>query len=98
MALLTPQELKYTYVWDRKLLQQEKKQGMPKKHFLNKKDGNEIIQFINYYCIIHGFKDKSEALIIEVLIHEAMPKEELTKIETMNVLKTKLDYFLSSEI
>jgi hypothetical protein len=98
MALLTPQDLKYTYVWGRKLHQQEKIQGMPKKHFLNKKDGNEIIQFINYFCRIHGFKDKSEALIIEVLIHEAMPKEELTKIETMNVLKTKLDYFLSSEI
>jgi hypothetical protein len=98
MVLLQQQDLKYTYVWDKKLLQHEKIQGMCKKHFLNKKDGNEIIQFINYYCKIHGFKDKSEALIIEVLIQELLPKEELTKNETMKVLKMKLEYFYSFEI
>lgn len=95
MELYQRSDLRYVYSWNANL---NKRNSLDcKLEKFDRNDGYEMLRFINYYCKIHGFKDKSMASIIELIIQEAMPKELTTKNEIMKWLDYKLLFFLSKE-
>jgi hypothetical protein len=86
MFLIEKKDLKYSYSWnehEQNRLKHDHFSMTTKSDGFNRRDGNEMVQFINYYCKIHGFNVKSLAFIVELFINEAMPNEIKSRTEIM---------------
>lgn len=76
MALITKSELHYSdYSWTVISGDNPKVTGVPDSTLLNRKEGYEIIYFINKLSEIFGFKQKASAIKIEKMIRNEVPKE-----------------------
>lgn len=74
MALITKSDLHYNdYSWTTYIGDNPKVTGEPDSTLLNRKEGYEIIYFINKFSEIHELKAKSSALKIEKMIRNEVP-------------------------
>jgi hypothetical protein len=49
--------------------------GKPDSTLLNRKEGNEILYFINKFCHLNGLKQKSSATKVERMIRKEVPTD-----------------------
>ncbi len=74
MSLINKSELKYKdYTWTIYSNDNPKIYGNPDSTLLNRKEGYEILYFINKLSEIHNFKVKSSAIKIENMIRKEVP-------------------------
>lgn len=74
MALITKSDLFYSdYSWTVIPGDSPKVTGEPDSTLLNRKEGYEIIYFINKLSEIFGFKQKTSAIKIEQMIRNEVP-------------------------
>lgn len=74
MALITKSDLHYKdYLWTTYTGDNPKVTGKPDSTLLNRKEGYEILYFINKFSEIHELKVKSSALKIENMIRNEVP-------------------------
>lgn len=85
MALITKSELIYTdYAWTTYSNDDPKVTGHPDSTLLNRKEGYEIIYFINKLSEIHELKAKSSAIKIENMIRNEVPANIHSQENIMN--------------
>ena len=69
MALITKTELFYQdYSWTVLSGDNPKISGEPDSTLLNRKEGYEILYFVNKFCEKHNFREKSSAIRVEKMI------------------------------
>ncbi|MEH6763732.1 MAG: hypothetical protein V7655_04460 [Aequorivita antarctica] len=74
MDLISKSELHYKdYVWTAYKGDDPKISGEPDSSLLSRKEGYEILYFINKLSKIYGFKNKSSATKIERMVREEVP-------------------------
>lgn len=74
MALVTASDLYYKdYSWTTYKSDDPKITGEPDSTLLNRKEGYEMLYFINKFAEIHSLKNKSSATKIERMIQEEVP-------------------------
>jgi hypothetical protein len=74
MSLIDKSDLKYKdYIWTTYSHDNPKVSGKPDSTLLNRKEGYEILYFINKLSEIHNFKVKSSAIKIENMIRNEVP-------------------------
>ncbi len=74
MALITKSDLHYNdYSWTSYTGDNPKIKGEPDSTLLNRKEGYEILYFINKFSEIHKLKEKSSATKIEKMIRNEVP-------------------------
>ena len=80
MALLAKSELHYKdYSWTAISGDNPKVSGEPDNTLLSRKEGYEILYFINKFSEIHNFKQKASAIKIERMIREEVPTNTFSK-------------------
>ena len=76
MALITTQELYYKdYLWTVCPNDSPKITGEPDSTLLNRKEGYEVIYFINKFCQIYSLTKKASATKVERMIRAEVPGE-----------------------
>ena len=76
MGLLIKEELFYKdYSWKAYLHDNPKISGLPDSTLLNRKEGYEVLYFINKFSEIHTFKQKISATKVEKMIREEVPSD-----------------------
>lgn len=74
MGLITKKELYYTdYSWTVIPGDDPKVTGSPDSTLLSRKEGYEVLYFINAFCEIHELKQKGSATKVERMIREEVP-------------------------
>jgi len=74
MGLITKTDLYYTdYFWTVMSGDNPRITGEPDSTLLNRKEGYEVLYFINKFSEIHGLKLKASATKIERMIREKVP-------------------------
>lgn len=74
MNLISKDDLYYKdYSWTTISGDNPKVTGQPDSTLLNRKEGYEILYFVNKYCELKGLKQKSNATKVERLIREKVP-------------------------
>jgi hypothetical protein len=74
MALITKSDLHYNdYSWSTYSNDDPKITGKPDSTLLNRKEGYEILYFINEFSEIHKLKAKPSAIKIEKMIRNEVP-------------------------
>jgi hypothetical protein len=76
MALLTKTELHYNdYSWTTISGDNPKISGEPDSALLSRKEGYEILYFVNKFSEMNGFKSKISAIKVERMIREEVPAD-----------------------
>jgi len=76
MALIIKEDLKYSdYSWTTYGNDDPKVTGNPDSSLLNRKEGYEVLYFINKFAEIHSFKNKASAHKVEKMIKEDLPSD-----------------------
>lgn len=73
MALLTKNDLQYTYSWTAYSGDDPKVTGSPDNTLLNRNEGYEVLYFINKLAELWDFKEKVSGKHIENMIHKKLP-------------------------
>lgn len=74
MGLLTKTELYYKdYSWTAIIGDNPKVSGEPDSTLLSRKEGYEILYFVNKFSEMNNFKQKQSALKVERMIREEVP-------------------------
>lgn len=73
MALLTSKDLQYSYSWTAYRGDNPKVTGNPDNTLLNRKEGYEILYFINKLASIWNLNHKSSGTKMEKMIQEKVP-------------------------
>jgi len=73
MSLLKKSDLEYKYSWTTYGDDDPEITGKLDSTFLNRKEGYEVLNFINKYSENHDFDEISEGLKIEEMINEDLP-------------------------
>lgn len=74
MALISATQLYYKdYSWTAIHGDNPKVSGVPDNTLLNRREGYEILYFVNKFAEIHGFKNKESAIKTERMIREEVP-------------------------
>lgn len=74
MGLITKSDLYYSdYSWTVLYGDNPKITGEPDSTLLNRKEGYEILYFVNKLCELHGLKQKVSATKVERMIREEVP-------------------------
>ena len=71
MGIITKKDLVYEYSWTVYGDDDPKITGIPDSTLLNRKEGYEVLSFINRYCEIEGLTKTESALQVEFMITEA---------------------------
>lgn len=76
MGLISKIDLYYTdYSWNALYGDNPKITGEPDSTLLNRKEGYEILYFINKFSEIYSFKQKNSAVKVEKMIREEVPSD-----------------------
>lgn len=76
MNLISKDDLYYKdYSWTTISGDNPKVTGQPDSTLLNRKEGYEILYFVNKYCELQGLKQKSSATKVERMIREKVPSD-----------------------
>jgi hypothetical protein len=77
MSTLSSQDLIYTYSWNAIAPDNPHFTGSPDSDLLNRREGYEVIKFINHFSATHKIAERSltkaDALKVERMIHTALP-------------------------
>lgn len=85
MALITKSDLYFTdYSWTAIAPDNPKVTGEPDSTLLNRKEGYEIIYFINKICSIKNFTQKTLATKIEKMIRNEVPSNIHSQLNIKN--------------
>lgn len=77
MGLITKSELHYKdYSWTTLKDDDPKISGEPDSTLLNRKEGYEVLYFINKFSEIHKFKIKTSAIKVEKMIRNEVPTDK----------------------
>lgn len=77
MGLISKTDLYYTdYFWNALSGDNPKITGEPDSTLLNRKEGYEVLYFINKFSEINGFKQKDSARKVERMIREEVPNDK----------------------
>lgn len=94
MALIAKSDLYYSdYSWTTISGDNPKVTGEPDSTLLNRKEGYEIIYFINKFSEIYGLKQKSSAIKIEKMIRNDVPSNLHNQIGIKEWIKDNWDEF-----
>jgi len=75
MAVISKDDLYYKdYSWTVYAKDNPKVTGEPDSTLLNRKEGYEILYFVNKFCDIHGFTSKNSAIKVEKMIRNEVPE------------------------
>ena len=89
MALIEKSDLSYTdYTWTTYAKDDPKVTGVPDSTLLNRKEGYEVLYFINKLAEILNFKQKSSGVKIEKMIREQVPENIRSQQGIQNWIKT----------
>ena len=75
MALILKSDLQHQYSWTAIPGDDPRVSGEPDSTLLNRKEGYEILYFINKFAEINGFKQKASGLKVEKMIQQHVPKD-----------------------
>jgi hypothetical protein len=76
MGLITKSELHYKdYTWTTVPGDDPRVSGEPDNALLSRKEGYEILYFVNKFSEINNFKNKDSAIKVEKMIRNEVPKE-----------------------
>ena len=76
MAVINKEDLYYKdYTWTVYVKDNPKVTGEPDSTLLNRKEGYEILYFVNKYCEIKGYVMKSSATKVEKMIRNEVPAD-----------------------
>ena len=81
MKLLHKSDLKFDYVWIEIEPDNPRVTGIPNTTLLNRRDGNEVLAFINNFSTFNDWKKKEFALKAERLIHKYLPEHIRSHVE-----------------
>jgi len=88
MGLIAKDDLFYKdYKWTTLLGDDPRVSGEPDSTLLSRKEGYEVLYFVNKYSEKHGFKNKVSALKVEKIIRTELP----TEIRSQSNIKTWID-------
>lgn len=88
MGIITKSDLYYTdYSWTALNDDNPKITGEPDSSMLNRKEGYEILYFINKLCELFGLKEKSSATKIEKMIRSEVPTNLHSQINIKNWIR-----------
>jgi hypothetical protein len=73
MPLLTKTDLQFKYSWTALSPDDPKHTGKPDSTELNRKEGYEVLPFINAFAEKNNWKQKASGLKLERMIHEHLP-------------------------
>ncbi len=77
MALITKSDLHYKdYSWTAVKGDDPRVSGEPDSTLLSRKEGYEILYFINKFSEMHGFKNKNSAIKVEKMIRNEVPSDK----------------------
>ncbi|WP_431241295.1 hypothetical protein ACQ9BO_14435 [Flavobacterium sp. P21] len=81
MGLITKSDLHYTdYSWTVLKEDDPKISGEPDSTLLNRKEGYEVLYFINKFSEIQGFKNKNSAIKVEKMIRNEVPSDKRSQL------------------
>ncbi|WP_440532078.1 hypothetical protein [Variovorax sp. YR566] len=92
MALLSKSDLVYAYDWKASAGDNPKKTGSPDNDELNRKEGYEILDFINSFAAEHKLVNKETGTKIEKMIRDHLPGNLRSRV---NVKKWLVDNWKS---
>lgn len=75
MALLHKDDLIYRYLWTASKGDDPHLTGKPDSSLLNRREGYEVLPFINGFAETHGLRKKQAALKVEWMIQEHLPDD-----------------------
>jgi hypothetical protein len=82
MALYSKNDMIYKdYSWTTYNDDNPKITGEPDSTLLNRKEGYEILYFINKFAVIHGFKNKVSGEKVEKMIKDKVPSNIHSQVE-----------------
>lgn len=77
MGIITKSELHYTdYFWTAIKGDDPRVSGAPDSTLLSRKEGYEVLYFVNKFCEIHGLKQKQSAIKVEKMIRNEVPTDK----------------------
>jgi hypothetical protein len=92
MALITKTDLYYKdYSWTAIEPDDPEETGKPDSSLLNRKEGYEILDFINNLCSLWNIKNKELATKIEKMIREEVPSDIHSQLKIQNWIKENWD-------
>lgn len=85
MPILDRSDLKYDYTWSTEAGQKPRSstrtEGETESRLFRRKEGDEVLDFINRYSDERGFESKEEALEVERLLRDEMKNKDMTRRE-----------------
>lgn len=85
MPVLDRDDLKYDYTWSTEPAQtprrSTKTEGETESRLFRRKEGDEVLSFINDFSRNEGIEDKQEALEIERLLRDELKNRDMTRKE-----------------
>lgn len=85
MPLLDRSDLKYDYTWSTEPAQTPRTetttQTETESKMFRRKDGDEVLQFINDYSDKYGIESKEDALEIERMLRDELKEEDMSRRE-----------------
>ena len=85
MPILDRSDLKYDYVWDTEPAQKPRRttrtESETESRMFRRKEGDEVLDFINEFSADQGFESKEEALEVERLLRDEMKNRDMTRKE-----------------
>ena len=76
MAVISKDDLYYTdYSWTVYAKDNPKITGEPDSTLLNRKEGYEILYFVNKFCVIYSLTSKNSATKVEKMIRNEVPSD-----------------------
>ncbi|MHB9140328.1 MAG: hypothetical protein ACYC25_00445 [Paludibacter sp.] len=89
MDVITKDDLFYKdYSWTVYSKDNPKVTGHPDSTLLNRKEGYEILYFVNKYCEIKGYSLKSSAIKVEKMIRNEVPEGIHSQIKIKEWIET----------
>jgi len=81
MGLITKSDLHYKdYSWTALKGDDPKISGEPDSTLLSRKEGYEILYFINKFSEIHNFKNKESAIKVEKIVRNEVPDDKRSQL------------------
>lgn len=85
MPLIDRSDLKYDYTWSTEPAQAPRNETTAEKEteskLFRRKDGDEVLEFINDYSDKYGIETKEDALEIERLLRDELKERDMTRRE-----------------
>jgi hypothetical protein len=80
MVVITKSKLLYDYTWAPIPVDDQRVSGEPDDSVLNRREGNQVLYFINKVCCMFNWTSATEGLKMERLIRNVLPNEVVSQV------------------